>query len=106
MSLPAPRSKTRRASRLAALSGSRVVPTRRAMPETPPLIGREKDLAAALEQLKRIDRGASASLLIRGDAGIGKTRLAGEVLARAQQVGRRVLVGRADEFDRGIPYAV
>jgi DNA-binding CsgD family transcriptional regulator len=64
------------------------------------------DLAVALEQLKRIDHGGSACLLVRGDAGIGKTRLAAEVMARAEQVGHRTLTGRADEFDRGIPYAV
>jgi DNA-binding CsgD family transcriptional regulator len=76
------------------------------MSETPPLIGRELDLAVALEQLKRIERGGASSFLIRGEAGIGKTRLATELLARAEQVGHRALVGRADEFDRGIPYAV
>jgi DNA-binding CsgD family transcriptional regulator len=64
------------------------------------------DLAVALEQLKRIDDGRSASVLIRGEAGIGKTRLATEIVARSEQVGNRTLVGRADEFDRGIPYAV
>ncbi len=76
------------------------------MSEMQPLIGREMDLAVALGQLKRIDHAGSACLLVRGEAGIGKTRLAGEVLARAEQVGHRTLVGRADEFDRGIPYAV
>jgi DNA-binding CsgD family transcriptional regulator len=72
----------------------------------PPLIGRELDLAVALEQLKRIERGGPARLLLRGEAGIGKTRLATELLTRAAQVGNRTLVGRADEFDRAIPYAV
>jgi DNA-binding CsgD family transcriptional regulator len=76
------------------------------MSEPFPLIGREMDLAVALGQLKRIDRGGPACVLIRGEAGIGKTRLATEVLARAEQVGNRTLVGRADEFDRAIPYAV
>lgn len=71
-----------------------------------PLFGRELDLAVALGQLKRIAGGGSACLLIRGAAGIGKTRLAGEIVARAEQVGHGVLVGRADEFDHGIPYAV
>jgi DNA-binding CsgD family transcriptional regulator len=76
------------------------------MRDTPPLIGREMDLAVALEQLKRIETGAPACVLLRGEAGIGKTRLAMEVLARAEQVGHATLVGRADEFDRGIPYAI
>ena len=42
-------------------------------------------------------------MLVRGEAGVGKTRFAAELLARA---GRPSLTGRADEFDRGIPYAV
>ena len=76
------------------------------MSESAPLIGREMDLAVALGQLKRMGGGGSACVLIRGEAGIGKTRLATEVLERAAGVGHRTLVGRADEFDRGIPYAV
>lgn len=76
------------------------------MLQTPPLIGRERDLAVGLEQLKRIEQGGSASVLIRGEAGIGKTRLATELASRAEQLGHRVLVGRADDFDRGIPYAL
>jgi DNA-binding CsgD family transcriptional regulator len=71
-----------------------------------PLVGREKDLAVALEQLKRTGDGSSACVLLRGDAGIGKTRLAGEIVMRGEQMGFRTLAGRADEFDRGIPYAV
>ena len=76
------------------------------MLHTPPLIGRERDLAVALEQLKSIERGGSASVLVRGEAGIGKSRLAGELLERAAKVDIRTLVGRADDFDRGIPYAL
>jgi DNA-binding CsgD family transcriptional regulator len=76
------------------------------MLHTPPLIGRERDLAVALEQLKSIDGGGSASVLVRGEAGIGKSRLARELLERAAKVDIRTLVGRADDFDRGIPYAL
>lgn len=70
------------------------------------LVGRELDLAVALEQLKRIEAGSPASMLVRGEAGIGKSRLVAELAARARQVGHRVLAGRADDLDRGIPYAV
>ena len=45
------------------------------------------DLAVALEQLKRIEHGGSAALLVRGEAGIGKTRLAAEI-ARPCREGR------------------
>src|SRR5207249_12300693 len=74
--------------------------------QMPPLVGRELDLAVALEQLKRIERGAPAALLVRGEAGIGKSRLVAELVARARQVGYPVLVGRADDLDQGIPYAI
>jgi DNA-binding CsgD family transcriptional regulator len=74
--------------------------------ETPPLVGRELDLAVALEQLKRIQLGVPASLLVRGEAGIGKSRLVAELADRARALGYVVAVGRADELDRGIPYAV
>ena len=71
-----------------------------------PLVGRELDLAAALEQLKRVEAGTPAALLVRGEAGIGKSRLVAEVADRARQVGHVVLTGRADDLDHGIPYAV
>ena len=71
-----------------------------------PLVGRELDLAAALEQLKRVEGGTPAALLVRGEAGLGKTRLVGELADRARQLGYAVLVGRADDLDHGIPYAV
>ena len=73
---------------------------------TPPLVGRELDLAVALEQLKRVERGTPASLLVRGDAGIGKSRLVAELASRAQALGYPVVAGRADDLDHGIPYAV
>ena len=71
-----------------------------------PLVGRELDLAAALEQLKRVEGGTPAALLVRGEAGIGKSRLVAELCDRARQLGHTVLTGRADDLDHGIPYAV
>ena len=53
--------------------------------------GRELDLAVALEQLKRVEAGTPASLLVRGEAGIGKSRLVAELAARARQLGHTVL---------------
>jgi hypothetical protein len=38
---------------------------------TPPLVGRDLDLAVAREQLTRSARGTPASLLVRGEAGMG-----------------------------------
>jgi AAA ATPase domain len=52
--------------------------------QSPPLVGRELDLAVVLEQLKRIELGAPVALLVRGEAGIGKSRLVAELVARAR----------------------
>jgi len=73
---------------------------------TPPLVGRELDLVVALQQLERIEKGTPAALLVRGDAGIGKSRLVTEVATRAEERGYPVVVGRADDLDHGIPFAV
>jgi DNA-binding CsgD family transcriptional regulator len=73
---------------------------------TPPLVGRELDLVVALQQLERIERGRPAALLVRGDAGIGKSRLVAELATRAADLGYPVVVGRADDLDHGIPFAV
>jgi DNA-binding CsgD family transcriptional regulator len=72
---------------------------------TPPLVGRDLDLAVAQEQLVRSARGTPASLLVRGDAGIGKSRLVAELADAAGRLGHPVVVGRADDLDRGIPFA-
>jgi len=72
---------------------------------TPPLVGRDLDLAVAREQLTRSARGTPASLLVRGEAGIGKSRLVAELADAAGQLGHPVVVGRADDLDHGIPFA-
>jgi DNA-binding CsgD family transcriptional regulator len=72
---------------------------------TPPLVGRELDLAIAQEQLARSARGTPASLLVRGEAGIGKSRLVAELAGVAAELGHPVVVGRADDLDHGIPFA-
>ncbi len=49
-----------------------------------PFIGREQELAAAERALGRARAGISALVTILGDGGMGKTRLAEEVVARAE----------------------
>jgi DNA-binding CsgD family transcriptional regulator len=72
---------------------------------TPPLVGRDLDLAIAREQLTRSAGGTPASLLVRGEAGMGKSRLVAELAEAAGDLGHPVVVGRADDLDRGIPFA-
>jgi DNA-binding CsgD family transcriptional regulator len=69
-------------------------------------VGRDLDLAVALGQLERVEGRTAASLLVRGEAGIGKSRLVAELAARAEDMGHRVVAGRADDLDQGIPFAV
>ena len=69
-----------------------------------PLLGRSAELSsidAALDQLR--ERWACA-LAIAGEPGIGKTRLLGELAARADVRGCIVLRGGASEFERELPF--
>jgi DNA-binding SARP family transcriptional activator len=68
-----------------------------------PLVGREADLAALVEALDRADEGTPALAALVGDPGIGKTRLAGELAARARERGAVVLVGRCSQDDGAPP---
>src|SRR4051812_131587 len=67
----------------------------------PLLIGRERELNAIAALM---DQGAG-TLLITGEAGIGKSRLVREVLANATTRGVRVLQGACFERDHALPYA-
>jgi DNA-binding CsgD family transcriptional regulator len=73
------------------------------LPEHGPLLEREAELAALEAALSGLASGASGSLLIEGPAGIGKTRLMGELRLRAEQRGALVLptVGSEMEQDFG-----
>jgi len=69
-----------------------------------PLVNREIEcrvIDACLDQLLA-ERGSV--LLIEGPAGIGKTRLTGELIARAQRRGFHALVGSAYEMEGTIAY--
>ena len=68
-----------------------------------PLVGREEEIAALVGALQQADRGTSAFAVLTGEPGIGKSRLASEVAARAEEVGARVLVGRCSQDDGAPP---
>jgi len=57
------------------------------------LVGREAELGQLLGALQIAATGLGQLVLLVGEAGIGKTRLAQEVMLRAQERGFRVLVG-------------
>jgi DNA-binding CsgD family transcriptional regulator len=70
------------------------------------LVGRAQELAALDAALGRADGGASVVVLLGGEAGVGKTRLASEFAARQAGTGTRVLVGGCVPFADGeLPFA-
>lgn len=70
-----------------------------------PFIGRHRELNLILERLKAARACSAGVVFVRGEAGIGKSRLLSEVAKQASILGHRVLTGRADEFDFLVPYA-
>jgi DNA-binding SARP family transcriptional activator/predicted ATPase len=69
-----------------------------------PLVGR----TAELEELGAAHRAAAEDghlAVAEGEAGIGKTRLASELLASAREAGAVVLAARCHDDEAGLPYA-
>ena len=60
-------------------------------------VGREEELAMLTAAWARASAGELAAVLIAGEPGVGKTRLAAEHARQAALRGARVLFGRADE---------
>jgi predicted ATPase len=55
-----------------------------------PLVGREEELARIGEALERARSGNGSLLLVSGEAGVGKSRLAADIVADADLTGRRL----------------
>src|SRR5215211_4219856 len=74
-------------------------PERPATPVRPPegLVGRDRELAEVLPLIEGALGGSGAVVLIAGEPGIGKSRLAEALAAHAGDRGGRVMVGRAWE---------
>src|SRR5919202_1721885 len=75
-------------------------------PSQPPLVGRAEDLRRLDDALARAAAGRGCARFLVGEAGIGKTRLARELLARARAHGFRVLEARAYPLDGGLAYSL
>ena len=58
-------------------------------------VGRERELAELERALAATQAGSGASVLLTGEAGIGKTRLASEFAGRARDAGFAILLGRS-----------
>jgi DNA-binding SARP family transcriptional activator len=68
------------------------------------LIGREEEWAALLKGWKAVCGGAGQVLLIEGEVGVGKSRLAEEFLRWVVAEGGTVLRGHGYDVHTGIPY--
>jgi DNA-binding CsgD family transcriptional regulator/tetratricopeptide (TPR) repeat protein len=74
---------------------------------SPLFIGRQTELGVLAEALERAAGGVASTILIGGDAGIGKTRLVSEFAARAGKAGALVLEGGCVALGDGggLPFA-
>ena len=66
-------------------------------------VGREEEMRHLTRCWEEASGGALRTVLIAGEPGVGKTRLAAEIASRAHSRGATVLGGRCDE-DMGVPY--
>ncbi len=73
---------------------------------TPQLVGRTAELAVLDGALDAAEGGSSPALGLLGEAGIGKSRLLGELGRRAAERGHLVLLGRAAELESDVPFAL
>lgn len=69
----------------------------------PIVVGRDDELALLDERLSATREGSGSVVFLVGEAGIGKSRLAREVSARARDGGCRTLVGRSVQGGTQIP---
>src|SRR2546425_2951817 len=69
-----------------------------------PLLGRTMELSTLIKVYHGAQRGQTQVVLLEGEVGIGKTRLATEFLAWAEMEGADVLQGQAFETGGHLPY--
>ncbi len=70
-----------------------------------PFVGRARELTELEQVLAAAGDGSGATVLVAGEAGIGKTRLASEFAERARAAGFEVLLGRSiDLVGTELPY--
>lgn len=69
------------------------------------LVGRESELAVIQETLTAVASGQGRLLILVGEPGVGKTRLAQEITLTARAQGFRVVTGRCYEPQQSIAYA-
>ena len=71
---------------------------------SPVLVGRQEQISELEDALLSANRGDGQFVLLSGEAGIGKTRLAHELERRARKLGCDVLWGSCSEAELPLPY--
>src|SRR2546423_6932393 len=70
------------------------------------LLEREHEVERVRTALRGVGQRAGMTLVIEGDAGMGKSRLLEVARLRASELGFRVLSARATELEQGFPFGV
>lgn len=68
------------------------------------LIGREDELCILEDALLEVVRGEGHMVILAGDAGVGKTRLASQLRRQAAKLNFTTLWGSCSESDLSLPY--
>jgi len=71
-----------------------------------PVVGRARELARFGGLVEAVAGGEGRVVVVSGEAGIGKSRLAAEVLERCRASGFGVFLGAADEVEQRRPFGV
>src|SRR4029453_5442900 len=71
---------------------------------SPVLVGRQEELSQLEDALLAANRSDGRFVLLAGEAGIGKTRLATELTRRAHKLGCTALWGSCSEAELSLPY--
>lgn len=69
-----------------------------------PLVGRQLELQQITSRLQQVLAGEGQTLLVEGEAGIGKSRLLDEIAALCRARGLRVVRGRLADRQSALPY--
>ncbi|MEV2241013.1 AAA family ATPase [Micromonospora sp. NPDC049891] len=72
----------------------------------PVLVGRVAELKALDRAVATVLTGRSVAVEVCGEAGLGKTRILRELARRAADAGLLVRVGRATQYEQGVPFGI
>jgi len=93
-------------ARLPVRPGGRSIsgPQKSAGAPRPALVGRMRERVVLVGKLHDLLRGRSATVVVEGEAGLGKSRLADDLLDQAEAMGVPRLVGAREASDAAAPY--